>query len=629
VTDILGVILLFLLLFPTIKVIAQHTIDNSQLDIKSVAVQNPTNNSFQFQMVVEVTHAGFIPATIEFTEPVNVYWDKDGNLTQLGLVDQFDNIKASHGHASINLSAPFQITDEEAFGQFTSYMITSPSFTWRIQSENLRVHALKFPVASGIRFNKTINLTGIENFGGNIQLVSFALPQDVPDGGITFNAVTALENNSPFRIDLETAIFNLNYNGVFIGQGTSSNTQLIPGNNTISLTGRLIPHYNSQSELVTLRELFTNFINRKETPVSATGFSTTQSAGQVIGWLSKGLQSLQLNVPFKPLSTLDPIQAINIGYFNRLFSEDAPYSPLTTRADIPRSIQSRPTQHIVQKAVDASVLEIFTVLITDPKENSFVIQMDGSIRNVSQSNWTISFPEGLNISWGGSLLGTISMSDVYVFDGAAVRINNTSTFRVADVNHLTNFTKTLLISESFEWTFTGNNLSVNASGITFPGISLGPKNVKLNAFNQLKNNVQVDSFDLHSDGHAGATHLILNATVTNPSQVGIAFSKKTKNESTISFKAFYQGVDLGLLTGSFAADNNFTLHLDGIISGDNLKTIGQLFSNFFNGNDSTLQIKGNSVDPFGSGAVASWFLTAFQSVTLDVILPSDNNLPVR
>jgi len=42
----------------------------------------------------------------------------------------------------------------------------------------------------------------------------------------------------------------------------------------------------------------------------------------------------------------------------------------------------------------------------------------------------------------------------------------TADFEVADVGHLTEFTKTLLNEGSFDWEIMGENLTVNALGIS-------------------------------------------------------------------------------------------------------------------------------------------------------------------
>jgi len=81
------------------------------------------------------------------------------NVTHLGQMN-FTAISAKSKHATIDQSPMFQIDNEEAFGNFTGFMITKPNFTWRLTSNNLRVNALKFPVATGIKFSKDTTLNG-------------------------------------------------------------------------------------------------------------------------------------------------------------------------------------------------------------------------------------------------------------------------------------------------------------------------------------------------------------------------------------------------------------------------------------------------------------------------------------
>lgn len=73
-------------------------------------------------------------------------------------------------------------------------MITQPQFTWRLQSNNLRVNALKFPVAKGIKFDKEVTLNGIDGFKGNVKLMAFEMPSDAQGGGINFSATTEVNN---------------------------------------------------------------------------------------------------------------------------------------------------------------------------------------------------------------------------------------------------------------------------------------------------------------------------------------------------------------------------------------------------------------------------------------------------
>jgi hypothetical protein len=86
--------------------------------------------------------------------------DGTQNKTTLGTM-QLQPLFAINKRATINQTVTFNISDQQAFGIFTGAMITQPNFTWLLTSNNLRVNALKFPVATGIQFSKTLTLNGI------------------------------------------------------------------------------------------------------------------------------------------------------------------------------------------------------------------------------------------------------------------------------------------------------------------------------------------------------------------------------------------------------------------------------------------------------------------------------------
>jgi hypothetical protein len=65
-------------------------------------------------------------------------------------------------------------------------------------------------------------------------------------------------------------------------------------------------------------------------------------------------------------------------------------------------------------------------------------------------------------------------------------------------------------------------------------------------------------------------------------------------------------------------------HLSGRIipqSGGDLNNIGQLFSNFLAGQNSSLLAKGDSVTPPGASEPVTWLSEAFQTLELPVTLP--------
>jgi hypothetical protein len=106
-----------------------------------------------------VTHTGIFKAKITFTEPITVSWVNGETITELGVMDM-NTLSANHHRATISETTRFNITDEAAFGAFAAAMITQPTFQWRLTSSKLKVAPLKFPVAHGLHFKKTITLNG-------------------------------------------------------------------------------------------------------------------------------------------------------------------------------------------------------------------------------------------------------------------------------------------------------------------------------------------------------------------------------------------------------------------------------------------------------------------------------------
>ncbi|KAJ7675082.1 hypothetical protein B0H17DRAFT_1161695 [Mycena rosella] len=323
----LGIALLFILLFPLV-------VNRSTLDIQVAAITSPSNGSFNLAMQGTVAHAGGIPATIAFTEPVSVSWVPEDGSPELALGSlSLDTLHARGKRATINQTAtPFTITNETAFGLFAAHMITDPTFKWRLQSNKLRVQA------SRIKFNKVIELNGFQSFSGNVKIQDFQLPSDNPAGGINFVAVTQLTNPSPFSLNLGTVVFSLGFEGVDLGLGTSTDTIINPGSNVITLKGFLHSH-TDPSELAVVSTLFTNYLNSDVSQVVATGVSTLQADNSTVSWLSIGLQSLKLNVPLVSPTPIDPIRTITIGNFDFAFSEETPWAPSANSNTVKASLQ--------------------------------------------------------------------------------------------------------------------------------------------------------------------------------------------------------------------------------------------------------------------------------------------------
>lgn len=107
-----------LALFVILPKVAQSIINGSGMEFKSIQITNPTDTSLSMAMQGSLTNTGPFPATIEFPEPIEVYY----NDVLLGSMN-LPPTKASGGKGDLIAEAPFTINDATAFGSFSADMV--------------------------------------------------------------------------------------------------------------------------------------------------------------------------------------------------------------------------------------------------------------------------------------------------------------------------------------------------------------------------------------------------------------------------------------------------------------------------------------------------------------------------
>ena len=336
VAPITILITLAITLVPVLYAVANHALKTSALHIYASNITAPGNDSFPLTLEGQVRKTGIFPAHLYFREPVQVYWtlppqdpsnlDEERvevNLGQLSL----DYIGVAAGHGRIKQASQFIIKDQQAFSQFAKFLITQEEFTWNLKCGNVHVEAFSFlPTYKNLVFSKNVVFKGFNNFE-DVGILDFQLPGDDPQGGISLIATTTLRNPSPFGVQIGTLNVDLFYKGMYLGPASTTNLNVTAGVNVISLSGRLVPHLNNQTELDLLGELFTGYINGETLPTIARGVSATQMDGSRVEWLSQGIQALEIQVPLKAPQPIEPIKGINIGSLALIFSPETSYNP--------------------------------------------------------------------------------------------------------------------------------------------------------------------------------------------------------------------------------------------------------------------------------------------------------------
>lgn len=142
-------------------------------------------------------------------------------------------------------------------------------------------------------------------------------------------------------MELGTVVFDLTYQDMYLGSGSASGITLNTDKNDISLKGVLIEQ-SGPKNLTLLSQLFTSYINHEPVPVKAIGRSSIlASDGSTVSWLSDGLKSLVLNIPFQSQEAINPIQSISIGQLSLAFDEATPWSPMANSNNVTANISKR------------------------------------------------------------------------------------------------------------------------------------------------------------------------------------------------------------------------------------------------------------------------------------------------
>lgn len=269
--------------------IVQQIVDGAQLGFDTIVLSSPTDTSFKVQMSGSITNAGPMDAEISFPVPLTIYWQG----RELGKVAMATIQSKANVGANFNVPGDFSITDQTTMGDFAGFMINNDEFQWEITTSGVAVTALGYTFTN-ISMNKFVTLKGAGGFKNAVTINSFNLPSNDPAGGITLVANTSIINPSQVGFDLSGAGFSTYFNNILIGPLASDGAANFPpkGTANINMKGRMIPQ-ESQAGLDAVTELFENYLQAKDTPLTVLGESGSGPNGQV-GWLTAGFKTIKI-----------------------------------------------------------------------------------------------------------------------------------------------------------------------------------------------------------------------------------------------------------------------------------------------------------------------------------------------
>ncbi|KAI7857202.1 hypothetical protein BDC45DRAFT_501916 [Circinella umbellata] len=283
-------------------------------------------------------------------------------------------------------------------------------------------------------------------------------------------------------------------------------------------------------------------------------------------------------------------------------------------------------QPIVQQIVDGAELAFETIVLSEPSDTQFKVQMKGSITNAGPMDAAIAFPDPLTVYWEGKELGKVGMPTINSKADVGAQFDVTGVMSVADQGTMGEFASYMINNKDFKWNIRTNGVSVTALGFTFTGISMD-KYVTLLGCNSFKDAVVIESFDLPSNHPDGGITLTANTFITNPSQVGFSLSGA-------EFKAVYKEILLGPLASdgpaNFAPKGVSNLKMKGRLipqdTQEGLDAVTEVFENYLAAKDTLVNVLGESGS--GPGGKVGWLTTGFKTIKIeDVIMPGPKVAP--
>lgn len=306
---------------PASAPLIQLIVDQSTLSVSRANATALTNNGFTTALTGSLLTNAPADAYIEFPDGVMVeFQGKD--IARLSLPPLCTNVP--NGIPDLSITTQLTITDQGAFADFAYYLLTKPSFEWRLHSDTVTVRTLGIKF-SRVTLSKTITLDAFNGLPG-IVITKF---ETRGDGDRAINIATDVDIPSPasLGVELGQATFDLIFQSTNIGQAVSHNLFLAYKTTThASLTGYLRDQNGNSQGLSDLGILFTQYLSGQNSTLTIRGNNVVSPAsnGQQVGWLTSAFKrfSTPVTLPGHIYQIIYAITLSDLEIFLQAMNED-------------------------------------------------------------------------------------------------------------------------------------------------------------------------------------------------------------------------------------------------------------------------------------------------------------------
>lgn len=294
--------------------IAQSVANHANLEVVSVAIHSPTNTSFTTHLASVLNLPLALPVKISGFRAGMAYGGR-----KLGWI----NIPERHIYSrssQLNLSGQFEVENSAALGTFCQRILQDANVPLTVTGR-VQLSVLGLPI-SGIVLQQVVALKGAHGMR-QVTLRSLELPGIHPLGGVKVRAHAVLVNPTNTSVSLGALTYGLEYRGLSVAQVEVKDLKLVPGLNSLDLSGRLFAQAEDQS-LSIVSEMVSKFLQGDQLDITVRGLAVLPS----VTWLNEAISKHVVDIPFTSPTPTGLVSSISFPSLSAEFTPERAYAPL-------------------------------------------------------------------------------------------------------------------------------------------------------------------------------------------------------------------------------------------------------------------------------------------------------------
>ncbi|OAQ98635.1 hypothetical protein LLEC1_06933 [Akanthomyces lecanii] len=290
---LVSVFVILMTIFVAVPRIAQDKINQAKLDIVAVKITQATPDSYQMIINSTISTDGTVKANID-PFAGDMYLEDTDDKTPFAVLN-FPPTNANK-HSNVNVDQHVEIKNMDAFNKFNTWFVNNETLKIGIQGKT-KVQPNGLSKKYDVTFHKVLEVKGLNLFKG-MKVIDPRVELTVDNGTDpnfrNFYAKAVLPNPSHFSLDIGNATFDNNFLGTTLGKLYINDLALVPGSNTVDVSGSL-----DQGQIIVLASGAKPYCETGVADFSLIGTNVTRNGVEIPYFqyaLAHANQTVELNI---------------------------------------------------------------------------------------------------------------------------------------------------------------------------------------------------------------------------------------------------------------------------------------------------------------------------------------------